>query len=124
MMVHVYLIILLILIPILQNLSIFHVRNNLLWIIINKNEFLDGSSCNKNQGYCDRSHQCLPLLLDQNTNLISSGFSSLLLTNYSAIFKRYWWIFILFLLAQIILIPIVLLYFRSHCIPSDNPFLQ
>jgi hypothetical protein len=96
----------------------------MIWIIDNKNEILDGSSCNENQGFCDQSHQCLPLLLDQNTNLIGAGFSSLLLTNYSALFKRYWWVFVLFILAQIILIPIVLLYFRSHCIPSDNPFLQ
>ncbi|CAF3750983.1 unnamed protein product [Rotaria sordida] len=83
-----------------------------------------GSLCDSNRGYCDQSHQCLPLLLDDNTNLISAGFSSLLLTNYLTIFKRYWWAFILFILAQIILIPIGLLYFRSHCIPSDNPFLQ
>ncbi|CAF2699454.1 unnamed protein product [Rotaria sp. Silwood2] len=83
-----------------------------------------GSLCDSNRGYCDQSHKCLPLLLDDSTNLISAGFSSLLLTNYSTIFKRYWWAFVLFILAQIILIPIVLLYFRSRCIPSDNPFLQ
>ena len=85
---------------------------------------LDGSSCNENRGYCDQSHKCLPLLLDENTNLISSGFRFLLLANYSTIFKHYWWIFVLFILGEIIFIPLVLLYFRSNCIPSDNPFLQ
>ncbi|CAF0731565.1 unnamed protein product [Adineta steineri] len=83
-----------------------------------------GSSCNTNQGFCDPSHKCLPLLLDDSINLISTGFSSLLLTNYTAIFKQYWWAFLLIILMQIILIPIVLFYFRSQCIPSDNPFLQ
>jgi hypothetical protein len=88
------------------------------------NDCLDGSLCNANQGFCDQSHKCLPLLLDDSKNLISAGFSSLLLTNYTAIFKRYWWTFVLFILLQIVLIPIVLFYFHSQCIPSDNPFLE
>ncbi|UJR29977.1 hypothetical protein I4U23_017524 [Adineta vaga] len=83
-----------------------------------------GSLCNKNQGFCDQSHKCLPLIIDHSTNLISAGFSYLLLTNYSAIFKQYWWAFGLLILIQIIFIPIVLFYFHSQCIPSDNPFLQ
>lgn len=89
-----------------------------------KNSFLDGSLCNSNRGYCDQYHQCIPLLIDESTNLISTGLNSLLLTDYSTIFKRYWWAYLLFLFAQIIVIPIVLLYFRSNCIPSDNPFLK
>jgi hypothetical protein len=96
----------------------------MVFIIGNNNVCLDGSLCNANQGFCDQSHKCFPLLLDDSANLIGAGFSSLLLTNYSAIFKRYWWAFMIFIIAQMILIPIVLLHFRSHCIPSDNPFLQ
>jgi len=86
--------------------------------------FLDGSSCNSNQGFCDQKHQCIPLIFDENTNLVGAGFSSLLLNDYSGLLKKYWWIFLLFMIAQIILIPIGLLHFRSQCIPSDNPFLQ
>ena len=91
---------------------------------VQRRSLLDGSFCNSNQGFCDPSHHCLPLLLDENSNLIGAGLSSLLLTNYSAIFQRYWWAFLLFLLAQVILIPLVLLRLRSSCIPSDNPFVQ
>ncbi|CAF0997501.1 unnamed protein product [Adineta ricciae] len=83
-----------------------------------------GSFCDQSHGFCDQSHKCLPLIVDHTENLISAGFSTLLLTNYSAIIKKYWWTFGIFLLLQIILIPIVLLYFHSQCIPSDNPFLQ
>ncbi|CAF2076000.1 unnamed protein product [Rotaria magnacalcarata] len=83
-----------------------------------------GSLCDSNRGHCDQFHKCLPLLLDDSTNPIAAGFSSLLLTDYSTLFKRYWWIFVLIILAQIILIPIVLLHFRSHCISSNNPFLE
>ena len=85
---------------------------------------VDGSLCNGNRGFCDQHHQCLPLLLDESSNLVGVGLSSVLLTNYSLLFQQYWWTFLVFLLAQILLIPIVLLYFHSRCVPSDNPFLQ
>ncbi|CAF0862507.1 unnamed protein product [Didymodactylos carnosus] len=81
------------------------------------------SNCNNNLGYCNQNHRCTPYQDDEHTNVLSLTFSSLLSTNFKTLFKKYWWILVIFIVLQLLLIP-VFLYFCDKCISSSNPFLS